>query len=127
MDNDSSRRLVEHCYRTTSTMISPIIDWKDEDVWTFLHYYGCNGNPLYQCGESRIGCIGCPLQQFKGMKADFVKYPKYKQLYINAFDRMVKARIESGLYVDESWRDGEHVMKWWLGDDPNQLSLFDDI
>lgn len=49
-DNDESRRVVEHCYRTTSTMINPIIDWTDTDVWEFLHHYGCHGNPLYQCG-----------------------------------------------------------------------------
>ena len=32
-DNDTSRRMVEHCYRTTSTMINPIVDWTDNDVW----------------------------------------------------------------------------------------------
>ena len=35
-DDDASRRMVEHCYRTTSTMVNPIIDWKDADVWQFL-------------------------------------------------------------------------------------------
>lgn len=77
MDNSPSRRLVEHCYRTTSTMVNPIVDWSDTDVWTFLHHYGCSGNPLYQCGENRIGCIGCPFQ-VKNMIRDFEKYPKYK-------------------------------------------------
>lgn len=24
-----------------------------------------------------------------------------------------------------SWQNGEDVMKWWVGDDTNQLSLFD--
>ncbi|MCM1220349.1 MAG: phosphoadenosine phosphosulfate reductase family protein [Lachnospiraceae bacterium] len=36
MDNNENRRLVEHCYRTTSTMINPILDWSDSDVWEFL-------------------------------------------------------------------------------------------
>ena len=48
MDNDPNRRLVEHCYRTTTTMINPIIDWTDSDVWEFLKHYGCKSNPLYQ-------------------------------------------------------------------------------
>lgn len=61
VDNAESRRFVESCYRTTSTMINPIVDWTDEDVWDFLRHYGCEGNPLYQCGFKRIGCIGCPL------------------------------------------------------------------
>lgn len=40
MDNDENRRLVEHCYRTTMTMINPILDWTDADVWEFLKHYG---------------------------------------------------------------------------------------
>lgn len=23
------------------------------------------------------------------------------------------------------WCDGEHVMRWWVGDDPNQITLSD--
>lgn len=122
MDNDASRRLVEHCYRTTSTMVNPIIDWTDRDVWDFLHHYGCQANPLYQCGHKRIGCIGCPMQGGEGMKKDFANYPKYKAAYIRAFDRMVKAHPEKYL----KWKTGMDVYKWWVGDDPNQLSFFEE-
>ncbi len=34
-DNDINRRMVEHCYRTRKTMVNPIVDWTDEDVWNF--------------------------------------------------------------------------------------------
>ena len=61
-DNDINRRMVEHCYRTRKTMVNPIVDWTDEDVWEFLNHYGCKSNPLYECGFKRIGCIGCPWQ-----------------------------------------------------------------
>lgn len=124
-DNAETRRFVEHCYRTTSTMVNPIVDWTDEDVWEFLHYYGCESNPLYQCGQKRIGCIGCPLQNFKGMKQDFVDYPKYRAAYVRAFDKMVEAREAAGLKNNGAWIDGEHVMRWWVGDDPLQMTLFD--
>ena len=124
-DNAESRRFVEHCYRTTSTLVNPIVDWTDEDVWEFLYYYGCQSNPLYQCGETRIGCIGCPLQGYAGMKEDFVRYPIYKENYIRAFDRMIQARNEAGMKTDEAWADGEHVMRWWVGDDPMQFTMDD--
>lgn len=124
-DNSETRRFVEMCYRTTSTMVNPIVDWTDEDVWEFLHYYGCKGNPLYQCGNKRIGCIGCPFRGPKGMKKDFEQYPKYRAAYVAAFDRMLKAREEAGLINRKEWCDGEHVMRWWVGDDPNQVTLFD--
>lgn len=124
-DNDESRRFVEHCFRTTSTMLNPIVDWSDEDVWQFLRHYGCESNPLYKCGYKRIGCIGCPLSGAYSMKREFARYPKYKQLYINAFDKMVQKRIADG--KPTQWQNGEEVMTWWLGDDPRQIDIFDTI
>lgn len=114
-DNDNSRRFVEFCYRTTSTMINPIIDWTDDDVWEFLHHYGCKSNPLYECGFKRIGCIGCPLGGSKNMIREFSLYPKYKYAYIRTFDRMLNARKEAGLKTNETWRNGEAVFNWWIG------------
>lgn len=124
-DNTDTRRFVEHCYRTTSTMINPIVDWSDSDVWEFLHHYGCQSNPLYLCGKKRIGCIGCPMKGGKGMKEDFERYPKYRAAYVRAFDKMVEARAAAGLVNDEAWIDGEHVMRWWVGNDPLQMTLLD--
>lgn len=126
-DNSDTRRFVEHCYRTTSTMINPIIDWTDRDVWDFLQHYGCASNPLYQCGERRIGCIGCPMSGPHEMQEDFEKYPKYRAAYVRAFERMLQARTEAGLQND-SWTDGESVMRWWIGEDPRmryQINFLD--
>lgn len=123
MDNAENRRLVEYCYRTTSAMISPILDWTDADVWEFLKHYGCQANPLYKCGRKRIGCIGCPMQNFKGMQRDFAEYPKYKNLYIKAFDKMLEARPNKEYHY--SWKTGIDVFDWWTGYDSNQLSFFD--
>lgn len=121
-DNDESRRFVEHCYRTRKTMVNPIVDWSDKDVWEFLKYYGCESNPLYQCGFNRIGCIGCPMAG-KHRYFEFERYPKYKALYIKAFDRMVKARAERGLTNRVIWHTGEAVFKWWMGENPLQLTF----
>lgn len=125
-DNAETRRFVEHCYRTTSTMTNPIVDWTDSDVWEFLHHYGCKSNPLYQCGKTRVGCIGCPLQNFIGMREDFSRYPKHRAAYVRAFDKMIKEREDEGLTNDRAWVDGEHVMLWWTGIDPAQTSLFEE-
>lgn len=126
-DNADSRRAVEHCFRTTSTMINPILDWSEEDVWTFLHYYGCEGNPLYRCRKNRVGCIGCPMQGKRGMRREFVIYPKYYEAYIRAFDRMLEAIKAEGTVKNLSWRTGEDVMHWWISDEklvPGQ-AMFD--
>ena len=121
-DNDESRRMVEMCYRTSKTIINPIIDWTDNDVWEFLNHYGCKSNPLYECGYKRIGCIGCPMSG-KHQYEEFRLYPKYRENYVRAFDRMIKARIANGKTVNSAWRDGETVMRWWLGEDSTQITL----
>lgn len=122
-DNDASRRMVEHCYSKQKTMVNPIVDWTDEDVLDFLRHYGCQSNPLYECGFKRIGCIGCPLAQ-KHQSAEFERYPIYKQNYIAAFERMLKHRQELGK-PQTSWQTGLDVFNWWIGKDPTQISFSD--
>ena len=88
-DNDKTRRMVERCYRTTKTMVNPIIDWEESDVWEFLNSNNIQHCCLYDEGYTRIGCIGCPLGGSEKMKRDFERWPKYKNLYIKAFQKMI--------------------------------------
>ena len=130
-DNEMARDqadFLHHCYRDRSVTVNPIVDWTDRDVWDFLHHYGCEGNPLYQCGKGRIGCIGCPIAGSRQQESDFRKYPKYRAAYVRAFQRMLEVRKAEGKVDRCNWTDGESVMRWWIGDetDPNQLSFFDD-
>lgn len=111
-DNDENRRMVEHCYRTRKTMVNPIVDWTDEEVWEFLHHYGCKSNPLYECGFKRIGCIGCPMAGKQQRLSEFERYPTYKNAYIHAFDKMVAKRRTDG--KDTVWENGEEVFDWWI-------------
>ena len=124
-DNDESRRMVEHCYRTTSTTINPIIDWTDDDVWEFLRHYGCKSNPLYGCGFKRVGCIGCPMAG-KRRYTEFRLYPKYKNNYIKSFDRMLTERKRRNMQYKLDWQSGKDVFKWWMQEDINQIT-FDDL
>ena len=118
--------MVEHCQFQSKVLVNPIYDWTDTDVWEFLTYYGCRSNPLYECGFKRIGCIGCPMAP-KKRYFEFNRYPKYEDNYIRAFDRMLKARAERGLKSKKEWSNAENVFKWWMGEDVNQLSFFDNI
>lgn len=120
LDNAEARRSVEICYRTRRTIVNPIIDWDDSDVWEFLNEivkvpHCC----LYDRGYKRIGCIGCPMGGEIGMAKEFARYPKYKNLYIKAFEQMVKnhpekIRIATGETVNEK---AKSIMKWWLKED----------
>ena len=90
-DNDEERRMVEQCYRTRKTLVNPIIDWEDEDVWDFIKGNGIPYCCLYDEGFTRLGCIGCPLGG-KNMKRDFNRWPKFKALYEMAFERMLEQK-----------------------------------
>lgn len=120
-DNDERRSLVERCQIKSRITINPIVDWNDEHVWDYLHFRKCNGNPLYQCGFGRVGCIGCPLAS-KHRWEEFNLYPKYKDLYIRAFDNMLKLNPN----VNYRWKDGYDVFLWWMEENPNQL-VFDEF
>lgn len=107
-DNDINRKMIENCSLKGKRILNPIIDWSDDDVWEFLNHYNCKSNPLYECGDKRVGCIGCPMIGIK-RNEHFIKYPKYKENYIKAFDRMIKN------YTNVSdWNTGEDVFDWWM-------------
>ena len=143
-DNDESRRIIENCYRTRKVMVNPIVDWTDEEVWEYIHARNLPYCELYDQGYTRIGCIGCPLAGAEKMRRDFERYPKYRDNYIRAFDRMIKAhpgeiKIATGepaengggssehgssgveplykqheSYAYKSIRNGTDEYKWWI-------------
>jgi len=112
-DNDEARRMVEHCYRTQKTLVNPIVDWEEEDVWEFLNQNGIEYCELYKQGYRRLGCIGCPMNT-TAAAAELEKYPAYKRNYIKAFDRMIENNRKNGIEMRANWKDGESVMRWWL-------------
>lgn len=110
-DNDDSREIVEACYRYRKMVLNPIIDWEDDDVWEFIRTYRLRYCELYDQGYKRLGCIGCPMSTHA--KDELEKYPKFREAYIRAFDRMIAERRRRGLPCQ--WDSGEDVMSWWLG------------
>lgn len=115
-DNGENRRLFETCMKKGKRVLNPIIEWDDSEVWEFLDYYGCESNPLYKMGYHRVGCIGCPNARKAGRLKEFEDFPKYKDMYIRAFDRMLKVNSDKTY----SWNSGEEVFYWWLSDKPVQ-------
>ena len=127
-DNDDSRRLVESCYKRHKTNLNPIIDWSDRDVWDFIRAHKIPYCSLYDEGETRLGCIGCPMAN-KGREKQFVRWPKYKAAYVLAFDKMIKARQNAGLHKIEKFGDtGQDTFNWWMGYDvlQGQMNWFDE-
>jgi phosphoadenosine phosphosulfate reductase len=111
-DNDARRQMTEHCHAKGKSVLNPIIDWSESQVWEYIHSRDLSYCKLYDEGFKRLGCIGCPMGNTKQQLRDFKRWPYHKQLYIKAFDRMVERRIADGLKT--TWKDGQDVFNWWL-------------
>ena len=109
-DNDTRRKTVEMCMQKRKWVVNPIISWTDAEVWEFIKYYKLPYPKLYDQGFKRIGCIGCPLSS--NGREELEKFPKFKNAYINCFEKMIKIRNEEGFKTD--WKTGEEVLEWYL-------------
>lgn len=111
-----------------STVVNPIYEWLDSDIWDYIKQENLEVNPLYEKGYSRVGCIGCPLAPYHQRVKEFNDYPQYKTMYIKAFEKMLEKRKEKGKPHD-MWKTGEDVFEWWIEEykrvPKGQMNLFD--
>ena len=121
-DNDAKRRMSELCMQQNKMIVNPIIDWKHIDIWEYITSEKIEVCSLYEMGYDRVGCIGCPMAGKKRYK-EFFDFPKYKQMYLNAFARMLKELDRKG--KSHTWETPEDVYRWWLEDEtiPGQLEF----
>ena len=111
-DNTEEAPMFKFCHTYHKRILNPIIDWTDDEVWEFIKEYEVPYCKLYDQGFKRLGCIGCPMSTRQKQELD--AYPKYKALYIRAFDELLEVRREAELVTD--WETGEEVLAWWLGE-----------
>lgn len=126
-DSDSLSELFAPCKLKAKRIVNPIVDWSDADVWNFLHDSKAPVNPLYECGMSRVGCVGCPMAG-KRRYAEFRRWPAYEKLYILAFEKMLEERKRRGTQgTDNDWETGQEVFRWWMEENvlPGQMSVED--
>lgn len=118
-DNDARRKVIEHCRMKNKVAVNPIIGMTSQDVWEILRWQKVETNPLYQMGYDRVGCIGCPMAGKCQREKEFKDFPKYKDAYIRAFDRMLAVRKQLGLDGEgkTNWKDGYDVFDWWIEND----------
>ena len=139
--DNPDQQMIHQCMTHKRRMLNPIIDWSTEEVWEFIHEYNVPYCKLYDEGYKRLGCIGCPMGSVESRYRAFERYPKYKQAYIRAFDRMIDVRNGGGIdrtcrqerkncegisteihelecdglvQVVHEWETSDEVMKWWI-------------
>lgn len=110
-DNVEDAPTFKFCHQNHKRMLNPIVDWTDAEVWEFIHENNIPYCCLYDQGKKRLGCIGCPVAN---NKAELEEHPKFRNLYLIAFDKMLRERERDGLPA--TWTKAEEVMEWWLQD-----------
>lgn len=133
-DNEDNRRLVEQCYKRSKTTLNPIIDWTDRDVWDFIKANKIPYCELYDNGFTRLGCIGCPMASTRERERELRVWPKYKDAYMRAFDKMLERRREKNKPFRTKYGENDHatatdVFNWWMEYDilPGQMNWFEDF
>ena len=92
---------------TKQTVVSPIIDWIDFDVWLYILTTGIDFNEAYKLGYSRVGCWCCPNN---GAWSEFLskvhmcdKYEHWRDILVRFATKIGKPDPEE--YVDAgAWK-----------------------
>jgi phosphoadenosine phosphosulfate reductase len=86
-----------------SILISPIIHWTEQDVWEFLNeVVNVPHCSLYDNGHKRIGCILCPMSNYKQKMRDLKDYPHAKRCWIRAIKTIRGGGLSQHSYTDEN-------------------------
>lgn len=118
MDED----MVRYCMQSKGFILNPIIDWTDDEVWEFIHRYKVPYCKLYDEGWKRLGCLGCPMATPKEREKELARYPKIKDAYLRAFDRMIQAQTAGGGRTKKAERRALETMDQQVNISKNQRS-----
>ena len=90
------------------TLINPIIDWTDRDVWDFIHSNNIPYCSLYDEGWKRLGCLLCPLSS--NVLAEARRWPKYADAYRRAFHRLYNRHPR----LPSKWSSADAMFDAWI-------------
>ena len=90
-------------------LISPIIYWTRQEVWQFLNSKAIPHCSLYDEGWTRIGCILCPMSNYKQKVREMERWPHVRRQWIAAIQWL----------IDNKWKEtqlgsAERLFRWWI-------------
>jgi phosphoadenosine phosphosulfate reductase len=108
--------------RAKAWSVAPILDWRDDHVWSFIRSRGLPYCELYDEGFTRLGCIGCPMAG-PGRVAQFTRWPRFERNWKRAFRLIWERRAGTKQRDGREWfgsarfETWEQMWNWWLNDD----------
>ena len=107
--NEHQEKMITCVGGKDKILISPIINWTEDDVWNFLNMNNIPHCQLYDEGYKRIGCILCPMSNYKSKLRDIERFPHVKHKWI----KTIKMLIDKG-YLNHNFDDPEVGFNWWI-------------
>ncbi len=114
----SKRKMLESCMRNkTKHFFNIIIDWLDDDVWSYIRQRNIQYCKLYDEGFKRLGCVLCPMR--RDTEIQIQRWPRL----CRAWEKAVKATYKAG----GVWKTPEEYWQWWLDRDAPSKNKDDTI
>lgn len=85
------------------TVVSPIIEWTDFDVWLYILTTGIDFNNAYRLGYSRVGCWCCPNN---GAWSEFLSKVHMYDKYVHWREELIEFAKQIGKPDPEEYVDG---------------------
>lgn len=110
--------------KTHQVVISPIIDWSDADVWSFILSKSLPYCELYDQGFDRLGCVGCPMSYHRARDLD--RWPHFKRAWMRLFEKLWERKTGTTDRNGRQWFGDRHfsswqeMWEWWLHEYPLQ-------
>ena len=99
-------------------VVCPIVLWDDAQLWEFLRAYEVPYCKLYDEGWTRLGCVGCPLNDESRLK-EFKRWPAFernwKKSVIGNWEKWKDVPNKKGNpRFQARFKTGEDFWQWWM-------------
>ena len=91
-------------------LVSPILYWTEKDVWDYLKRMRIQYCELYDKGYKRIGCIMCPMSNYKQNVREMKDFPHVGKNWRKTIEWLIENKCKDKPLL----QDPDMVLKWWI-------------
>lgn len=91
-------------------LVSPILYWTEKDVWDYLKRMHIPYCELYDKGYKRIGCIMCPMSNYKQNVREMKDFPHVGKNWRKTIEWLIENKWKDKPLL----QDPDLALKWWI-------------
>ena len=91
-------------------LVSPILYWNEKDVWDYLKRMHIPYCELYDKGYKRIGCIMCPMSNYKQNVREMKDFPHVGKNWRKTIEWLIENKWKDKPLL----QDPDMALKWWI-------------